>query len=98
MAGIAITRKELTASEMRGAAGKTKDARAARRILAIALVLEGWIARRRPRSAGWTDRRWGEADQETFRGTVSPPNGCTATTPRVWMGWCTEGLRSAPGG
>ncbi len=41
MAGIAITRKELTASEMRGAAGKTKDARAARRMLAIALVLEG---------------------------------------------------------
>ena len=41
MAGIAITRKELTASEMRGAAGKTKDARASRRMLAIALVLEG---------------------------------------------------------
>ena len=41
MAGIAITRKELTASEMRWAAGKTKDARAARRMLAIALVLEG---------------------------------------------------------
>ena len=41
MAGIAITRMELTASELRAAAGRTKDARAARRMLAIALVLEG---------------------------------------------------------
>jgi transposase len=41
MAGITVTRKELTASELRGAASKTKDARATRRMLAIALVLEG---------------------------------------------------------
>ena len=41
MAGIAITRMELTAAELRAAAGKTKDARAARRMLGIALVLEG---------------------------------------------------------
>ena len=41
MAGIAITRMELTAVELRTAAGRSKDARAARRILAIALVLEG---------------------------------------------------------
>ena len=41
MAGIAITRRELTATELRAAAGRTKDARAARRMLAIALVLEG---------------------------------------------------------
>jgi putative transposase len=41
MAGIAITRLDLTASELRSAAGRTKDARAARRMLAIALVLEG---------------------------------------------------------
>ena len=41
MAGIAITRRELTATELRAAAGKTKDARAARRMLGIALVLEG---------------------------------------------------------
>ena len=41
MAGIAITRMELTAVEVRTAAGRSKDARAARRILAIALVLEG---------------------------------------------------------
>ena len=41
IAGIAITRQELTATELRAAAGKTRDARAARRMLAIALVLEG---------------------------------------------------------
>ena len=41
MAGIAITRRELTATELRAAAGKTKDARATRRMLAIALVVEG---------------------------------------------------------
>jgi transposase len=41
MAGIAIARGELTAGELRAAAGRTKDSRAARRMLAIALVLEG---------------------------------------------------------
>ena len=41
MAGIAITRLDLTASELRAAAGRMKDARAVRRMLAIALVLEG---------------------------------------------------------
>ena len=41
MAGIAITRGELTVGELRAAAGRTKDARAARRMLAIALVLAG---------------------------------------------------------
>ena len=41
MAGIAITRGELTVGELRAAAGKTKDARAAWRMLAITLVLEG---------------------------------------------------------
>ena len=38
---IEIMRKELTAAELRAAAAKTKDSRAARRMLAIALVLEG---------------------------------------------------------
>ncbi len=40
MAGSAITRWELTATALREAAGKTGDARAARRMLAIAPVLE----------------------------------------------------------
>lgn len=38
---IAITRREMTAAELRAASGKAKSAREARRMLAIALVLEG---------------------------------------------------------
>jgi transposase len=41
MVAIAITRGELTAVDLRAAAAKSRDARAARRMLAIALVLEG---------------------------------------------------------
>jgi transposase len=41
MAGISITRRELTAAQLRAAAAKASDARAARRMLAIALVAEG---------------------------------------------------------
>lgn len=40
MVAIAITRKELTAAELRAAAARSRDARASRRMLAIALVLE----------------------------------------------------------
>ncbi len=76
MAGIAITRGELTASELRAAAGRTKDARAARRMLAIALVLEGVDRMTAAQTCGM-DRQTlrGEEDQETVRGTVSPTNG-----------------------
>jgi transposase len=38
---VEITRKDLTPAQLRAAASRTKDARAARRMLAIALVLEG---------------------------------------------------------
>jgi transposase len=38
---VEVTRKDLTPAELRAAAGRTKDARAGRRMLAIALVLEG---------------------------------------------------------
>ena len=41
MAAIGITRKNFTAKELRGASAKARDAKAARRMLAIALVLEG---------------------------------------------------------
>ena len=39
---VAITRSDRSASELREAAAGTQDAKAARRMLAIALVLEGW--------------------------------------------------------
>jgi transposase len=41
MSGIEITRRELTAVDLRSAAGRCRDAKAARRMLALALVLEG---------------------------------------------------------
>jgi len=41
VAAVAITRRDYTASELRDAAKRTNDADAARRMLALALVLEG---------------------------------------------------------
>ena len=38
---VEITRKDISAGELRAASAQTKDAKAARRMLAIALVLEG---------------------------------------------------------
>ncbi len=40
-ASVEITRRDMTPSELRAAAGRVKDGRVARRMLAIALVLEG---------------------------------------------------------
>ena len=87
MAGIAITLWELTATDLRAAAGKTKAGRAARRMLAIALVPEG-VDRTTAAQTRGMDRQTlrGEADQETVRGTVSPPNRGTAPMPMVWPG------------
>jgi len=39
---VAITREDLTAADLRAAAARTQDAKASRRMLAIALLLEGW--------------------------------------------------------
>jgi transposase len=39
---VAITRVDLSAADLREAAARTQEAKAARRMLAIALVLEGW--------------------------------------------------------
>jgi transposase len=39
---VRITRSDLAAADLRDAATRTRDARASRRMLAIALVLEGW--------------------------------------------------------
>ena len=53
--------------------------------------LRALIGHARRRVAGWIVRRFGEADQETFRGTVSPPNGFIAITQRVWRVFRTAG-------
>lgn len=49
---IEITRKDLTSTGLRLAAGKTSDAPAARRMLALALVLEGADRETAARSCG----------------------------------------------
>ena len=41
MAAVAVTRRDLSAAELRRKAARSRDPRAARRMLAIALVLEG---------------------------------------------------------
>ena len=61
MAGIAITRRELMATELRAAAGKTQDARAARRI--------------REPSGGWFPRRTGAPHQRGRLGGAQEPDG-----------------------
>ncbi len=48
---VAITRTDLSAEELRGAAQRTKDSYQARRLLALALVLDG--AARTAAAAPW---------------------------------------------
>ena len=49
---VAITRRELGAGDLRREAGRCRDARAARRMLALALVLEGSSREEAARAAG----------------------------------------------
>jgi len=59
---VAVTRKELGAGELRREAGRCRDARAARRMLALALVLEGASREEAARAAGM--------DRQTLRDWV----------------------------
>jgi transposase len=59
---IAITRRELDAAELRREAGRCRDAEAARRMLALALVLEGGSREAAARAAGM--------DRQTLRDWV----------------------------
>lgn len=62
MAGIAITRLDLSASDLRRAASRSKGAAAARRMLALALVMEGADRATAARSCGM--------DRQTLRDWV----------------------------
>ncbi len=53
---VAITRRDLSVTELRRAAARTSDAKAMRRMLAIALVLDGWT-RDAAAEAGGMDRQ-----------------------------------------
>jgi transposase len=59
---VAVTRRELGAVELRREAGRCRDARAARRMLALALVLEGGSRAEAARAAGM--------DRQTLRDWV----------------------------
>ena len=67
---VELTRLELSAAEVRGAAARSRDAKASRRMLALALVLEGRSRDEAARSCGWIGRRC--------------VTGCTATTRLGW--------------
>jgi transposase len=62
MAGIAITRTDLTAAALRLAAARSRDAQASRRMLALALVLEGVDRKTAAQSCGM--------DRQTLRDWV----------------------------
>jgi transposase len=62
MVGIEITREDMTAGELRQASGRARGARAARRMLALALVLEGVDRATAARSCGM--------DRQTLRDWV----------------------------
>src|SRR3954454_3428016 len=63
---VAVTRKELGGVELRREAGRCRDARAARRMLALALVLEGGSRAEAERAAGM--------DRQTLRDLVQRYN------------------------
>jgi hypothetical protein len=72
-AAVSITRLDLTALELRKAASGEKNSAAARRILALALVLDG-VDRKTAAETCGMDRQ-------------SLGTGCTVTTPRDWPGF-----------
>src|SRR5512134_4186723 len=63
---VAVTRKEPGAAELRREAGRCRDAKAARRMLALALVLEGSSREMAARHAGM--------DRQTLRDWVHRDN------------------------
>ena len=84
---VAITRTDLSARELRVAAAKAKDAKAARRMLAITLVLEG-VDRKTAAETCGMDRQTlrGEEDRKTLRWTGFSRRTGTATTRTGWRG------------
>jgi len=57
MSAIEITRQDLSISQLRAEAARTADAKQARRILAIAMVLDGHSRLWPRRPVPWTGRR-----------------------------------------
>jgi transposase len=105
---IAITRLDLSAADLRDAARRTRDAKAARRMIAIALVLEGW-SREAAAEAGAMDRQtlcdWvhrynelglaGLFDRPRRNG---PPPCLSAEQQAIVAGWVEQGPELARDG
>ena len=81
MSAIEITRQNLSISQVRAAA-RTADAKQTRRILAIAMVLDGH-SRRVAAQAGSMDR-------QTLRDWAKPAKGSSW---RSQLEWLAEGIR-----
>jgi len=90
MVAVAITRTDLTATERRGAAARSRDAQAARRMLARALVFRGPDRTTAATTCCMDRQSLSSGGLETVPGPVSPPIGYIDTTPTAW-----QGLRTA---
>ena len=105
MVAIAITRLDLTAAELRAASAKSRDAQAARRMLALALVLEGADRKTAAETCGMdrqTLRDW--VHRYNAEGLVGLSNHRSAPRPRrldpgqvsELMAWLETGPDPAP--
>lgn len=98
---VAITRTELSATELRKAAARSADAAAARRMLAIALVLDGYNRTEAARAAGMerqTLRDWvhrynaeGLAGLSNRPNAGAPPCKLTPEQEAVVAEWVRQG-------
>lgn len=98
---VAITREDLAATDLRKEASRTQDAKAARRMLAIALVLEGHSREMAAQSCGMdrqTLRDWahrynemGIAGLVDRRGRNGPPPRLSADQQAKLAEWVEQG-------
>ena len=100
MAAVAITRTDLSAAELRTSATRMKDARAVRRTLAIALVLDGTSRAAAARASGMdrqTLRDWvhrynaGGLDGLSDQWAPGPEPALTRTQEQALIGWVELG-------
>jgi hypothetical protein len=86
---LTITRLDLSAADLRDAAARTREAKAARRMLAIGLVLEGW-SRESAAEACAMDRQtlcdWVHRYNELGVAAHSSPHFCRALKNQAAVG------------
>lgn len=107
MAGVAITRLDMSVTELRSVAKRLSDNRQARRVLAIAMVLDGFSREDAAQACGmdrqtlrdWV-HRYNEAGLEglTDRGRCGRPASLTDAERAELAGWVDEGADLARDG